>query len=81
MFHAKLCLDILGYMIQMAVSNGRVGQSVPLSDHRKALGCPESTYYRAVKTLKESGMLQQYGRDRYSIGSWAIDIAEMWGKD
>lgn len=43
------------------------GAGVSLSDFRKEVGIPNATFYRAVKSLVDSGIIDRVGRDRYSI--------------
>lgn len=75
----ELAISILKFMIYQAVKNGRVGQVVHLSEHKKWLGCPNATFHRAINKLMMNGMIQRVGRDRYTLGLWAIDLVESWG--
>lgn len=43
------------------------GAGVALSDFRKEIGIPNSTFYRSVKTLIDANIIIRVRRDRYSV--------------
>lgn len=68
MWNTRLALDIVLYMIGCYENRDGVGQGIPLSDYRKIMNVPSSTFYSVVGVMVESGIIKRNKRDRYMLG-------------
>lgn len=63
-----------------AAAGGGVG--VPLSDYRKRINCPVSTFHKHVRAVIERGWIKRLSRDRYAINPYyAFLFQDAVGRD
>jgi len=69
----NVALYILMYMIQCSIGGG----VVRLSDYRKSVGIPNTTFFRHVNSLIDMKMIARVGRDIYTLDDEFVEAVNL----
>lgn len=68
----NLAIELFCFIVRFQSES--VGESVKLSKYRRSYGIPKATFYRHVKNLLDTGLIEKYGRDRYGVNQKFINL-------